>query len=548
APGRVTLVQIDYRFEEVQWLRFEVFDADDAFTSADARRLDLRRQDFQGAAEAAVALIVGARGQTWISPLASPHSDQQAVIKVVAEEIAGVNTTVSLQLVAHGLEPPGGKRPSKCNPFFRLERVAEDGRTVPCFRSEVQMGTTQPSWKVADVPLAVLSAGDPHRPLQLSVFSWSSSGDHGLIGSCRASVNELGVWCGRLAVCNHGICATIRATEPSSAPLYQNSGILWPERCSTRVDPSFFDYVAGGMQINFAIAVDYTASNAPPANPNSLHYVDPSGRLNQYAQAITGVGEVLEFYDSDKRFPLYGFGGKPYPNTPALHCFAVNGREDDPEVTGIAGVLETYYRSLHTVTLSGPTLFAPIISQVATVAASTVTNDPQQQRYWILLIITDGLINDMDATVDAVVAIAALPFSIIIVGVGNEDFSNMEVLDGDEVRLRDGRGQAAPRDIVQFVPMRDYLGSGPEALAKAVLAEVPKQVIEYMQQKRILPGASKIVPRGGSLRDVLQDRQTSFQRSMRSANHPPPGPPGGYGGMGSGGGGATAPPPPYSMH
>ncbi len=49
--------------------------------------------------------------------------------------------------------------------------------------------------------------------------------------------------------------------------------------------------------------------------------------------------------------------------------------------------------------------------------------------YAILLIMTDGHINDMDATVQAVVALANSPCSIIIMGIGDEDFEPMEELD-----------------------------------------------------------------------------------------------------------------------
>ena len=64
--------------------------------------------------------------------------------------------------------------------------------------------------------------------------------------------------------------------------------------------------------------------------------------FSQYAQAISGVGSILEYYDEDKRFPVLGFGGCPLPGSPALHCFAVNGHEDDPEVHGIESVLDVY--------------------------------------------------------------------------------------------------------------------------------------------------------------------------------------------------------------
>ena len=53
----------------------------------------------------------------------------------------------------------------------------------------------------------------------------------------------------------------------------------------------------------------------------------------------------------------------------------------------------------------------------------------RMNKYYILLIITDGLINDMDNTTDEIVRASGLPMSIIIVGVGDEDFSPMHVYD-----------------------------------------------------------------------------------------------------------------------
>jgi hypothetical protein len=56
------------------------------------------------------------------------------------------------------------------------------------------------------------------------------------------------------------------------------------------------------------------------------------------------------------------------------------------------------------------------------------------------------------------------PLSIIIVGVGNAEFKNMERLDGDN-GLFNSKGKRAPRDIVQFVPFRE-VGGNPDMLAK----------------------------------------------------------------------------------
>lgn len=67
----------------------------------------------------------------------------------------------------------------------------------------------------------------------------------------------------------------------------------------------------------------------------------------------------------------------------------------------------------------------------------------------------------MDETRHAVVQASKLPMSIIIVGVGNADFAAMEFLDGDSRVLRSYTGEEAVRDIVQFVPFRDFRNVSP---------------------------------------------------------------------------------------
>ena len=60
---------------------------------------------------------------------------------------------------------------------------------------------------------------------------------------------------------------------------------------------------------------------------------------------------------------------------------------------------------------------------------------PEKNKYMILLIITDGAIHDMDETIRLLVNGSNLPLSVLIVGVGNADFTNMEVCMKVELRL-----------------------------------------------------------------------------------------------------------------
>ena len=72
----------------------------------------------------------------------------------------------------------------------------------------------------------------------------------------------------------------------------------------------------------------------------------------------------------------------------------------------------------------------------------------QQRKYQILLILTDGRIHDMPRTKQLIVQLSYLPCSIVIVGIGNADFSTMVELDGDDGILRDDMGTRCQREIV----------------------------------------------------------------------------------------------------
>jgi Copine len=93
----------------------------------------------------------------------------------------------------------------------------------------------------------------------------------------------------------------------------------------------------------------------------------------------------------------------------------------------------------------------------------------------------------MQHTIDEIVDGSSLPLSIIIVGVGNADFSSMDVLDADDEPLYSQKYRKhMSADIVQFVPFREY-ENNPMELAKETLEEVPGQMMNYFRSKGITP-------------------------------------------------------------
>ena len=67
----------------------------------------------------------------------------------------------------------------------------------------------------------------------------------------------------------------------------------------------------------------------------------------------------------------------------------------------------------------------------------------------MLVILTDGYVNDMSQTLELIVDLSVLPASLIIAGIGKEDFSQMDVLNAET--LTDEKGRQAKRSVVRFV-------------------------------------------------------------------------------------------------
>ena len=199
-------------------------------------------------------------------------------------------------------------------------------------------------------------------------------------------------------------------------------------------------------KINLEIAIDYTSSNGLPNNKSSLHY-KYGKEQNDYDKAIKSCGDIIAYYDSDQLFPVYGFGGIPKGNKKEVnHCFNINFNENDANIIGVDNIIKFYKDSLDKVILSAPTYFSPVIKKVLNKINEDLKERANENNYYILLILTDGIITDMNETRDCIVEGSKLPLSIILIGIGEADFSNMDILDGDKTPLMNSYGELRKRD------------------------------------------------------------------------------------------------------
>jgi len=420
----------------------------------------------------------------------------------------------------------------KSDPFFEVRRTYDGpggGSWTPVYRSQHVKDNLDPKWGPATIDVNALCDGDLDRRLQVAIFDHEGDGRHDSMGVFETTVNGLlkaagastftskkgSKSMGMIAVdeckitgADTSTSATVNpassapaatassapAATASSAPAATASAAADPSVVPVPVPvgqfgsmslgggpaaspprkPTFVDYISGKCDLNMCVAIDFTGSNGDPRRPGTLHHFSHNGQMNGYEKAITGVGSILAKYDSDQRFPVYGFGAK-YGGV-VRHCFQVGQQQ---EVQGVKGILDAYKGVFKTpLVMSGPTVFTEVISLAAARARSRQEVHPLS--YTILLLLTDGAVTDVPSTKQALASAADAPLSIVIVGIGNADFGAMQFLDDFEKRSN------LNRDIVQFVQFgaHEY---NKTSLTRATLEEIPDQLVNFFYSRGIMP-------------------------------------------------------------
>lgn len=478
-PKFAKKIQMNYHFEQIQRLRFEVYDID-----------PVGGNDFLGALETTLADIVASRSSTFKQALVGGPRKKPGYLVVDVEELIACKQVASFSVSATDLPPSlcGLLSPSASVHIYRSN---ENGSLTIVHRSPCVARSSNPNFKPFQQKIVTLCNGDLDRSIRFELIDQRFNMNRNL-GFFETTVNSLksnkSDKQGQMFNLLHHSSVGAKSCDSSKI-------IISDFRLINQA--SFLDYIKAGAQIHFVIAIDFTASNGDPAYPDSLHYLDSMGRkVNPYEAALLAVGNIIKPYDTMGLFAGFGFGAKLFgPNRPPTHLFPLNGNDQHPYVSSIDELLKVYRQKLRNVILSGPTNFSPCIAHCNEIAKQFEDGN----HYFVLLIVTDGIISDMQQTKKAIIEASKSPLSIIICGVGDAEFTAMNELDSDD-QVMQVDGKRAERDIVQFVPMNQFLPSaghnfGSQAssqearrlLAEEVLREIPDQLTGYMVARGFHP-------------------------------------------------------------
>ena len=219
---------------------------------------------------------------------------------------------------------------------------------------------------------------------------------------------------------------------------------------------------AGLQRSNLILGIDYTESNHYTGivtfDGRCLHEISPD-RLNPYQSVITIVGRTLEPFDEDKLIPCFGFGDSTTKDSGVFAYYK------DRDCFRFTEVLQRYNELTPSLTLSGPTNFAPLIYESIRIVKSS------KRSYHILVIVADGQVVNKKETVDAIVEASQFAISIVMVGVGDGPWDMMKEFD-------DGLPKRS-FDNFQFVNYHEVVKKHPKnpeaAFALEALMEIPEQ-------------------------------------------------------------------------
>ena len=149
-PDFTKKINIMYRFEEMQKLKFEVYDVDSSSTN-------LAAHDFIGWVEITLGNLVSQKVINQKIQFHNPGLARGNLI-VSAEELSSNKEEVEIQIVAHKLEKKGFF--SSNNSFAVFSKSNEYGDYVVVHKTEVVKSSQEPVWKQINIPVRVLNNGD----------------------------------------------------------------------------------------------------------------------------------------------------------------------------------------------------------------------------------------------------------------------------------------------------------------------------------------------------------------------------------------------------
>ena len=493
--------RLDFVFHEEQTFVLRVYDEDLMYA------IGLSEHDYLGGCVFTLGQLMGAKGCSLAKRLGinrdnnKNNNNGDAYLVVTGKGVTESREVLEFRFSCQDLVQQHNiiidridrsKIIDKCRPYFRLERLNKDDQSWEIvWKSEVVKQTLDPVWKEARLPLQLLCNDDQTNPLKITIWDYEkNSSSHVILGFVESTVAEI-----IEKAKDGGIPVFIVMREKKKwfrGSKLKQVGLLKVLNASIITVPSIIQYLSGGMSLNLMIGIDCSVANGEWGTEKNLHFF-ANHWLNDYQAGIQKLGALTENFSRGGHSSLWGLGAEIKGEY--RDCYAMKERLCEGK-----SLLEAYDESV----VNNPDFAlgeeASLNPLIEAATFRTIKLSKKQPCYTVLTVFTAGDFVALQETVDLICTAAEdAPLSIVIIGVGNSDFSSVKKLCGDtNGKLRDSRGIPTARDIVTFVSFKQFGGNATEVIAEA-LKEIPEQFVEYQVMNGVKPQPAVPPPNFGRM-------------------------------------------------
>ena len=488
--------RLEFRFQEQQAYVIRVYNEDLRYAT------DLKEHDYIGGCIFTLGELMGAPGCS----IAKPLQHGKAFTVLTGQEIVEAREVLefrfasqSLGMLDHKVNKKGGHNIAQnmannvldfCEFYFRLEKLLEEDQSwTVVWKSEIHVDHNQnPTWQVGRIPLQLICDDEPTNPLKISVWEWNRFTSDELIGYVETTVRDL------VEKSHRGIPVfdvMVERRKLLGGTKLKKNGMLKILKANILNIPSMLQFLSGGCELDFMVAIDCTTANGNRKEREGLHHISDSW-LNDYQAALIKVGSVFDGYGGNKGYIMWGYGGHLQGEKGHKSYFVMG-----ENIQGADNLVKTYDKVLAANNKNLEMKQDGELMHIIEAAMFRATNANQEGRqgYANLVILTTGAISDVQDCIDTICTAADdAPLSITVIGIGSGDFTDAKKLvGGEDGKLEHSNGVPISRNNISFAAMAEYGGNAGECVGHA-FSDVPEQFVQYFTQAGIKPFPPKAIP------------------------------------------------------
>ncbi|KAJ6247113.1 copine-8 [Anaeramoeba flamelloides] len=394
--------------------------------------------------------------------LLDPTSNKSTagIVSLIATEIKKENLDLSLRWRCKKIK----KLSNKSSAYLKFYAIKPKGEKIKIYKTLSVSNAQDLKWDPKRITTQELCKGDENNEIFVELWEQKSEEKEKLFAVGSTLLQK---------IVNEGNDFQLPLIAPSNQNKKKAKAlcVLQSYKFMQQIQNSLFDFFSANISLSLSFAVDFTASNGRPEFPKSLHFLDPPNK-NVYESVISLLGNsLIPYMGAETMIPCFGFGGKINTlrgNQDSI-CFPLNGNTENPECDGLEGVLSAYENALKSVALHGPTSVTNIIQGI-----TYMTKQQGDNKYTVLVIITDGVPIDINQTRKLISKSAKQAMSVIFIGVGDEDF--------DELKdICEFNSKKSTRDNCKFVLFDKKMKNNPKLFVQKSVSQISPQILQRMR-------------------------------------------------------------------